>query len=506
MDDDEAPTVGGIHLSRVAGRRTIEQLAQEIDDTGEAITAQEALSDKQPTDPLDPDYDQGKVDELVSNAAQLRSYLEWLHAAVAAAKCDAATVLQCAFRTRQARRRFHRVLQRAYEKVYDFEQEAYFYFNKRSGATSWDAPACLKHDFFASDIENVGTFGKPSGFDPSSQHAQDEEELNRLARLKKTEKGGPRGNRIEEWTAQQVAEWFEEVTLDQFQYKWKEGAIEEITTQEINGAVLATLEIGDFKELGVLSHLHGKRMLVKLNHVRMRLAREQERERREAGGEYMYSDEEGGSDIEYSSSDDEGYSDDEESASGSSGSGDSDDDDAASGAGSDEEDDLTPEQLAEMRTDAENISIEVLFAGDNERFPQRGALVSVQYTSFLADGTEFDSSRHRGHAFEFTLGAGQVIKGWERGLPMMSFGERAMLTVSPRYAYGALGLPPIIKPHSALSFDIELISWKTRPAWCKPLIMAEEDVMTSDKDLAFWDPASLVEDDAPKEFEQTDED
>ena len=69
-----------------------------------------------------------------------------------------------------------------------------------------------------------------------------------------------------------------------------------------------------------------------------------------------------------------------------------------------------------------------------------------------------------------------------------------MLTVSPQYAYGSKGLPPVVKPHSALKFDIELISWRTPPMWTKPLILAEEDIMTSDKDLYFWDPESLVED------------
>jgi len=492
-DEDNGAVIGGINVGQHERVGGVTEYLQEKDETEEALAHQQELRKGQPSDPLDPDFDQAKVDELDSNAVKLEAHLVWIDARVEAIEVAAVNHLQCAFRTRQARRRFHRVLQNAFEKVYDYEHEAYFYYNKKTGATSWDPPACMKDDFFSTDIENVGTFGKPSGFDPDSQHAKDEEELNRLARMKKKELGVPRGNRIEEWTVQQVSEWFEEVTLDQFQYKWKESVIEEIQTQEINGAVLATLEMPDYKEIGVLSGLHVKRLLVKLRHCRMRLERELERQRKEEDGDYVYSDE---SDIEYSSSDDEGYSDDEESASGSS---DDDDDDSDDSGDGDSDEELTPEELEELRRDEENISIEVLFAGDNERFPQKGELVCCHYTSYLADGTEFDSSRHRGHHFEFVLGAGMVVKGWERGVLKMSFGERAMLTVSPKYAYGSMGLPPIIKPHSALKFDIELISWKTPPVWVKPLIMAEDDIMVSDKDLYFWDPESLIEDEP--EFE-----
>ena len=148
--------------------------------------------------------------------------------------------------------------------------------------------------------------------------------------------------------------------------------------------------------------------------------------------------------IEYSSTDDESLSDDEQDESGESDEDDSDEDDSDE----DESDaELTPQELEELRQDEENISIEVLFPGDNERFPLKGEIICCHYTSYLADGTEFDSSRHRGHHFEFVLGSGQVIKGWDRAVLKMSFGERAMVSVSPKYAYGSRGLPPIIKPH-----------------------------------------------------------
>jgi hypothetical protein len=100
-----------------------------------------------------------------------------------------------------------------------------------------------------------------------------------------------------------------------------------------------------------------------------------------------------------------------------------------------------------------------------------------------------------GKPFEFILGIGQVIRGWDRAIPKMSFGERSMLTLKAKYAYGSQGLPPVIPAHCTLKFDIELISWRTPPVWEKPLIMAEEDLLQSDKDLFFWKPDTLAEDD-----------
>jgi len=88
-----------------------------------------------------------------------------------------------------------------------------------------------------------------------------------------------------------------------------------------------------------------------------------------------------------------------------------------------------------------------------------------------------------------------LCAGFDRVVPKMSAGERAMITIKPKYAYGAQGLPPIIPSHSTLKFDIEIISWRTQPIWEKPLIMAEEDLLESDRDLYFWKPESLNDED-----------
>jgi len=91
--------------------------------------------------------------------------------------------------------------------------------------------------------------------------------------------------------------------------------------------------------------------------------------------------------------------------------------------------------------------------------PVKGASVTVHYVGTLLDGTPFDSSRDRGEPFVFTLGKGQVIKGWDKGVATMRVGEKSILKCSPEYAYGEAGSPPKIPANSTLLFEVELFDW-----------------------------------------------
>ena len=116
----------------------------------------------------------------------------------------------------------------------------------------------------------------------------------------------------------------------------------------------------------------------------------------------------------------------------------------------------TPTTTMTEPTIVTELQITTTQEGDGQE-AAKGDLLSMHYTGTLEDGTKFDSSLDREQPFQFTLGIGQVIKGWDEGIVGMKVGEKRTLVIPSDMGYGDFGFPPVIPPKAVLKFDIELL-------------------------------------------------
>ena len=115
--------------------------------------------------------------------------------------------------------------------------------------------------------------------------------------------------------------------------------------------------------------------------------------------------------------------------------------------------------MAEPITTTSGLRYEDIEAGTGAE-AQTGQKAKVHYTGWLTNGQKFDSSKDRNEPFEFELGAGQVIKGWDEGVTGMQVGGKRRLTIPPALGYGTRGAGGVIPPNAELIFEVELLGVK----------------------------------------------
>ncbi|GFT17838.1 peptidyl-prolyl cis-trans isomerase FKBP7 [Nephila pilipes] len=131
---------------------------------------------------------------------------------------------------------------------------------------------------------------------------------------------------------------------------------------------------------------------------------------------------------------------------------------------------------------ASELDIDVLHKPEKcDKQSKKGDMLSMHYKGTLDDGTEFDSSYERNEPFQFQLGIGQVIKGWDQGLGDMCVGEKRRLTIPPHLGYGDGGAGDRIPPKATLIFEVELLRIDDGPA---PVNVFKEIDANQDKQLS----------------------
>ncbi len=115
-----------------------------------------------------------------------------------------------------------------------------------------------------------------------------------------------------------------------------------------------------------------------------------------------------------------------------------------------------PVEPGKARLTASGMSIQDLVVGTGG-VAEIGKTVSVHYTGWLMDGTKFDSSVDRGYPYEFKLGSGRVIKGWNEGVAGMKVGGKRILIIPPELGYGERGAGNVIPPDATLKLEVELL-------------------------------------------------
>mmetsp|Transcript_46555 Transcript_46555/g.80204 ORF Transcript_46555/g.80204 Transcript_46555/m.80204 type:complete len:393 (-) Transcript_46555:192-1370(-) len=344
---------------------------------------------------------------------------------------EAAITIQKHFRAHLSKKRFLKHAESVIEKHYDEDNDKHFYYNTLTSESAWQPPAVIEKLKQSSALliraQDSDSLAKDHEENPGSERQL---ALVESGRQSPDEESIPEITPMELWDVPATAAWFRSIDFPEY--------AENIFKYKVNGLLLGEMKGRDWSDLGIQNRLHLRRIQLEIE--RHKAECEQGEELRL---EKIAAAEEAAFQARVAH------------------------ERALLLQEVDDPSELTPEDLA----DKLNIFKEMIHHGDNENFPYIGDVVRLDFEVSLLDGTKIDSTKHkRKRPFEFVIGEGQVIKGFERAVAGMSLGERSKFTISAEYAYGEEGMIPNIPPGSKLVFDATLLAFWARPLWLKPLI------------------------------------
>lgn len=288
----------------------------------------------------------------------------------------------------------------------------------------------------------------------------------------KAAKNLQRSKHMDDWSTDDLAAWFTELKMEEY--------IPSLYNDRVDGALFVNLDDEDIKDMGITNRFHLRKLELILRSYRQRYERRKE-QKGAAHGDGVEEEEDDELLSEYAPSElsaliaaEDARGDDYSAAEDS-------EESVSIASEEDEVTKLTEEQHLQKRLDEQNIIMQLVMQGDKENFPIIGDIVRVKYVCILAStGKVVMSTKHvlERPWVEFVLGVDQVVKGFDRAIPLMSVGERSKITVTSEYAYGEKGLHPHIPPNATLTFDVTLLGFRPRTQWVKPLI---QDVNTKEK-------------------------
>lgn len=417
---------------------------------------------------------------------------------------EAAQFIQNLFRTRAARKRLKLLVASVYQKAFDDEGNV-FYYNTRTGESSWDKPAFLGTD----DLDDILDFEQ-------AREQERDKLIEHFGKYKTMEESA--AQRAEEGLLQ-VQRFLAVHNLEVLYDRLVEEGFDDMSA-------LAAIQMSDIQEMGVKLKFREPLYTAVLdyrveNNLSGPLYGEDEDDenttdllggrtgtpsspqgkgkrgrknrgdgREEDDGDDDDSDilEEGktGRESKFAGDGDEDFPIDEEEYS--------------EEKSVDEESVLSylDTESVTCEDDLDGIELERVFPGDGQRFPRKGQFAMVHYVASLDNGTVFESSRKRGRPFDFLVGGGHVIPAWDKAVRLMSRGERINLRVQPHMAYGETGRPPVIPPDAILRFEIELIDTYFAPVG---QLIDDEDLEDEDEDNEILDRTNPDDDESDGDYE-----